>query len=70
MRELFATVYPDGKPVMDDSEKEMYRAMGRSKSMQDTITSCRKYVADKLAQYKPQTAPKPEQVNPIPEEIF
>ena len=70
MRELFATVYPDGKPVMDDSEKEMYRAMGRSKSMQDTITSCKKYVADKLAQYKPQTAPKPEQVNPIPEEIF
>jgi len=70
MKKLFATAYPDGKPVMADDEKEMYRAMGRSKSMQDTIASCKKYVADKLAHYKPQTAPKPEQVNPIPEEIF
>ena len=70
MKKLFSTAYPDGKPVMADDEKEMYRAMGRSKSMQDTITSCNKYVADKLAQYKPQTAPKPEQVKPIPEEIF
>ena len=53
MKKLFATAYPDGKPVMADDEKEMYRAMGRSKSMQDTITSCKKYVADKLAQYRP-----------------
>jgi phage recombination protein Bet len=70
MKKLFASTYPDGTPVMADDEKEMFRAMGRSKSMQDTITSCKKYVADKLAQYKPQTAPKPEQVKPIPEEIF
>ena len=70
MKKLFSTAYPDGYPVLTGDEKEMYRAMGRSKSMQDTITSCRKYVADKLAQYKPQTAPKPEQVKPIPEEIF
>src|SRR5574344_2321904 len=53
MRKLFATAYPDGNPVMADDEKEMYRAMGRSKSMQDTIASCKKYVADKLAQYRP-----------------
>src|SRR5574344_1802456 len=70
MKKLFASTYPDGKPVMADDEKEMYRAMGRSKSMKDTIPSCKKYVADKLAQYKPQTAQKPEQVKPIPEEIF
>ena len=70
MKKLFASTYPDGTPVMADDEKEMYRAMGRSKSMQDTITSCKKYVADKLAQYKPQTTQKPEQVKPIPEEIF
>ena len=70
MKKLFASTYPDGTPVMADDEKEMYRAMGRSKSMQDTIASCKKYVADKLAQYKPQTAQKPELVNPIPEEIF
>src|SRR5574344_619948 len=70
MKKLFASAYPDGTPVMSEDEKEMYRAMGKNKSMQDTITSCKKYVADKLAQYKPQTAPKPEQVKPIPEEIF
>ena len=70
MKKLFASTYPDGTPVMADDEKEMYRAMGRSKSMQDTIASCKKYVADKLAQYKPQTTQKPEQVKPIPEEIF
>lgn len=70
MKKLFATAYPDGKHVMSEAEKEMYRAMGKNKSMQDTIASCKVYVADKLAQYKPQTAPKPEQVKPIPEEIF
>lgn len=70
MKKLFSTEYPDGKHVMSEAEKEMYRAMGKNKSMQDTIASCKKYVADKLAQYKPQTAPKPEQVKPIPEEIF
>ena len=70
MKKLFASTYPDGTPVMADDEKEMYRAMGRSKSMQDTIASCKKYVADKLAQYKQQTTQKPEQVKPIPEEIF
>ena len=57
MKKLFASTYPDGKPVMADDEKEMYRAMGRSKSMQDTITSCKKYVADKIAQGKPVQKP-------------
>lgn len=57
MKKLFATAYPDGKPVMADDEKEMYRAMGRSKSMQDTIASCKKYVADKIAQGKPVQKP-------------
>lgn len=57
MKKLFASTYPDGTPVMADDEKEMYRAMGRSKSMQDTIASCRKYVVDKLAQYRPADIP-------------
>jgi hypothetical protein len=53
MKKLFASAYPDGTPVMSEDEKEMYRAMGKNKSMQDTIASCKKYVADKLAQYRP-----------------
>ena len=57
MKKLFATAYPDGNPVMSEDEKEMYRAMGKSKSMQDTITSCKKYVADKIAQGKPVQKP-------------
>ena len=57
MKKLFASAYPDGTPVMSEDEKEMYRAMGKNKSMQDTITSCRKYVADKIAQGKPVQKP-------------
>ena len=57
MKKLFASAYPDGTPVMSEDEKEMYRAMGKNKSMQDTITSCKKYVADKIAQGKPVQKP-------------
>ena len=61
MKKLFATAYPDGNPVMADDEKEMYRAMGKSKSMQDTIASCKKFIEDRLSKYKPAPAAQQSQ---------